>query len=201
MRHGQADNNVNKILVGRHRESHLTDWGRQQVEDTARNLKNVLIEKIYVSPVTRALETARIVSELTGITYEIDERLYEIEIGNLVGMNYEEIVEKYGNFFLKFYAEADNALLECGVESFTSVKRRIRDLLDEIVETQSEKNVLMITHLDPIKAAISNLLDLKPEDLYQWQIRNASLTILKHESRIYSLCGVNVMSMHRYVND
>lgn len=201
MRHGQADNNVNKILVGRHRESHLTDWGRQQVEDTARNLKNVLIEKIYVSPVIRALETARIVSELTGISYETDERLYEIEIGNLVGMNYEEIVEKYGNFFLKFYAEADNALLECGVESFTSVKQRIRDLLDEVVETQPEKNVLMITHLDPIKAAISNLLDLKPEALYQWQIRNASLTILKHESRIYSLCGVNVMSMHRYIND
>ena len=53
MRHGQAENNVNKILVGRHIESHLTDYGRQQVEDTARYLQNVPIEKVYVSPVTR----------------------------------------------------------------------------------------------------------------------------------------------------
>jgi broad specificity phosphatase PhoE len=59
----------------------------------------------------------------------------------------------------------------------------------------------MVTHLDPIKAALATLLDLKPEALYRWHIRNASLTVLKHESRIYSLSGVNVMAMHRYPND
>ena len=88
-----------------------------------------------------------------------------------------------------------------GVESFTAVKRRIKDLMDEIKETEHDKNVLMITHLDPIKAAISVLLDLKPEALFHWHIRNAALTILKHESKIYSLSGVNVMSMHRYLTE
>jgi probable phosphoglycerate mutase len=201
MRHGQAENNVNKILVGRHIESHLTDYGRQQVEDTARYLQNVPIEKVYVSPVTRTVETAKIVSKILGISYEIDERLYEIDLGKLVGMNYEDIIQKYGNLFLKFYAESDNALSNYGVESFTAVKRRIKDLMDEITEKEHDKNVLMITHLDPIKAAISVLLDLKPEALFHWHIRNAALTILKHESRIYSLSGVNVMSMHRYLNE
>ncbi|MGB6592448.1 MAG: histidine phosphatase family protein [Candidatus Nitrosopolaris sp.] len=201
MRHGQAENNVNKILVGRHIESHLTAYGRQQVEDTARYLQNVPIEKVYVSPVTRTVETAKIVSKILGISYEIDERLYEIDLGKLVGMNYEDIIHKYGNLFLKFYAESDNVLSNYGVESFTAVKRRIKDLMDEITEKEHDKNVLMITHLDPIKAAISALLDLKPEALFHWHIRNAALTILKHESRIYSLSGVNVMSMHRYLNE
>jgi 2,3-bisphosphoglycerate-dependent phosphoglycerate mutase len=201
MRHGQAENNVNKILVGRHIESHLTAYGSQQVEDTAKYLQNVPIEKVYVSPVTRTVETAKIVSKILGIRYEIDERLYEIELGKLVGMNYEDIIHKYGNLFLKFYAESDNALSHYGVESFTAVKRRIKDLMDEITEKEHDKNVLMITHLDPIKAAISSLLDLKPQALFHWHIRNASLTILKHESRIYSLSGVNVMSMHRYLNE
>jgi probable phosphoglycerate mutase len=59
----------------------------------------------------------------------------------------------------------------------------------------------MITHLDPIKAVISILLDLKPEVLYQWHMRNAALTILKHESKIYSLAAVNVMGIHRYINE
>jgi probable phosphoglycerate mutase len=116
-------------------------------------------------------------------------------------MNYEDIIHKYGNLFLKFYAESDNVLSHYGVESFTAVKRRIKDLMDEITEKEHDKNVLMITHLDPIKAAISSLLDLKPQALFHWHIRNASLTILKHESRIYSLSGVNVMSMHRYLNE
>ena len=201
MRHGQAENNVNRVLVGRHIESHLTDYGRQQVEDTTRYLQNVPIEKVYVSPVTGTVETAKIVSKILGISYEIDERLYEIDLGKLVGMNYEDIIDKYGNLFLKFYAGSDNALSNYGVESFTAVKRRIKDLMDEITQKEHDKNVLMITHLDPIKAAISVLLDLKPEALFHWHIRNAALTILKHESRIYSLSGVNVMSMHRYLNE
>ena len=201
MRHGQADNNVNRILVGRYVESHVTEYGKQQVADTAKHLKNVPIGKVYVSPVIRALETAKIVCKTLGINYEIDERLYEIELGKLVGMNFEDIIQKYGNLFLKFYTETDSTLTCYGVETFGSVKLRIKHLLDEIVENHQDKNVLMITHLDPIKAAISILLDLKSQALYQWHIRNAALTILKHESKIYSLSGVNVMGMYRYANE
>ena len=201
MRHGQADNNVNRILVGRYIESHLTEYGKQQVADTSKYLKNVTIEKVYVSPVTRTVETAEIVCKLLGMNYEIDERLYEIELGKLVGMHFEEIIHKHGNLFLKFYNEDDAMLARYGVESFASVKSRVKHLLDEIIKIQQDKNVLLITHLDPIKAAISILLDLKAEALYRWHIRNASLTILKHETNLYSLSGVNVMGMHRYIDE
>ncbi len=88
-----------------------------------------------------------------------------------------------------------------GVESFTSVKMRIKHLLDEAIERYPDKNIIFVTHLDPIKAAISLLLDLKPEALYQWHIRNAALTILKHESKIFSLSGVNVMGLQRYLKE
>ena len=201
MRHGQADNNVNRILVGRYIESHLTEYGKQQVADTSKYLKNVPIEKVYVSPVTRTVETAKIVCKLLGMNYEIDERLYEIELGKLVGMHFEEIIHKHGNLFLKFYNDDDAMLARYGVESFASVKSRVKHLLDEIIKIQQDKNVLLITHLDPIKAAISILLDLKAEALYRWHIRNASLTILKHETNLYSLSGVNVMGMHRYIDE
>jgi 2,3-bisphosphoglycerate-dependent phosphoglycerate mutase len=201
MRHGQADNNVNRVLVGRYVESHLTEYGKQQVADTAKYLKNVPIEKVYVSPVIRTVETARIVCKVLGMNYEIDERLYEIDLGRLVGMQFEKIIQKYGNLFLRFYNEDDTMLAKYGVESFASVKSRVKHLLDEIIKMQQDKNVLLITHLDPIKAAISILLDLKAEALYHWHIRNASLTILKHECNLYSLSGVNIMGMHRYVDE
>jgi probable phosphoglycerate mutase len=201
MRHGQAENNVSRILVGRHIESHLTSQGRQQVIDTARQLKSIPIEKVYVSPVIRAIETAQIVCETLGMDYEVDERLYEIELGRLVGMNYEEVTTKYGDLFLRFYAEHDPVLDSFGVEPFAVVKQRVKSLLDDALKKHEDSNVLMVTHLDPIKAALATLLDLKPEALYRWHIRNASLTVLKHESKMYSLSGVNVMAMHRYPND
>jgi 2,3-bisphosphoglycerate-dependent phosphoglycerate mutase len=201
MRHGQADNNVKRILVGRHIESHLTEYGKKQVADTAKYLKNIPIQKVYVSPVIRTIETAKIVCKILELDYQIDERLYEIELGKLVGMNFEEIVQKFGNLFLKFYADNDSTLIRYGVESFCSVKLRIRHLLDEVMKSHQDKNVLLITHLDPIKAALSTLLDLNSRSLYNWHIQNASLTILKHESNAYSLCGVNVMGMDRYIKE
>lgn len=201
MRHGEADNNVNRILVGRHIESHLTEIGRQQVRDTANYMKEIVVDKVFVSPVIRARETAEIVCDVNNLDYEIDERLYEIELGKLVGMNYEDIIEKHGNLFLKFYSGDEQMLDDYGVESFTSVKMRIKHLLDEAMERYPDRNIIFVTHLDPIKAAISLLLDLKPEALYQWHIRNAALTILKHESKIFSLSGVNVMGLNRYLKE
>lgn len=201
MRHGQAENNVSRTLVGRHIESHLTSQGKDQVADVSKQLKTIPIDKVYVSPVIRAMETAQIVCETLGMSYEVDERLYEIELGKLVGMNYEEVTTKYGDLFLRFYAEHDPILDSFGVEPFAAVKQRIKSLLDDALKKHEDSNVLMVTHLDPIKAALATLLDLKPEALYRWHIRNASLTVLKHESRVYSLSGVNVMAMHRYPND
>jgi 2,3-bisphosphoglycerate-dependent phosphoglycerate mutase len=201
MRHGEADNNVKRILVGRNLESHLTNQGRRQVEDTARWLKEISIEKVYVSPVIRAIETAQITCKVLGLEYQIDERLFEIELGKLAGMNYEEILDKHENLFLKFYSGDQEMLESFGVESFSMVKQRVNHILDEVIDSYPDKNVLFITHLDPIKAAISILLDLQAEALFRWHIRNASLTILKHESKILSLSGVNVMGIRRYLNE
>ncbi len=199
MRHGQAESNVNRILAGRHMESHLTEYGRQQVVDSAKQLmKNIAIEKIYASPVARTVETAQIVCQVLGTDYVIDERLYETEMGRLVGMNYEEVTTKYGDVLTRFYYDHDPVLERFGVEAFASVKQRITSLLDDILYKHEDNNVLMVTHLDPIKAALATLLDLSPEALHRWNIRNASLTILKHESRMYSISGVNIMVMYRY---
>jgi probable phosphoglycerate mutase len=198
MRHGQAENNVSRILVGRHMESHLTKHGRMQVADSAKQLKSIAIDGVYVSPVLRAVETAQIICQILGVDYRVDNRLYETEMGKLVGMNYEELTTRYGDLFLRFYSEYDPVLEGFGVETFASIKLRVKSLLDEVLRKHKDSNVLMVTHLDSIKAAVATLLDLKPEALYRWHICNASFTILKHESKIYSLSGVNVMVMHRY---
>jgi probable phosphoglycerate mutase len=161
-------------------------------------VKNIAIEKVYVSPVIRTVETAQIVCQVLGTDYVIDERLYETEMGRLVGMNYEEVTTKYGDVLTRFYSDYDPILESFGVEPFASVKHRIMSLLDELLKKHEDSNVLMVTHLDPIKAALATLLDLSQEALHRWNIRNASFTILKHESKVYSISGVNIMMMYRY---
>ena len=78
-------------LVGRNLESHLTDLGREQVRNTSQILKTIDIDKIYSSPVIRTVETAEIVSDIVNLPFQKDERLFEIELGKLVGMYYENL--------------------------------------------------------------------------------------------------------------
>lgn len=202
MRHGQAESNVNRVLAGRNMESHLTKHGRQQVKESANQLmKNIAIENVYVSPVIRTIETAQIVCEILGTDYVIDDRLYETEMGRLVGMNFEDITTKYGDVLTRFYSDYDPILESFGIEAFASVKYRIASLLDDLLQKHEDSNVLVVTHLDPIKAALATLLDLRPEALHRWNIRNASFTILQHENKAYSVSGVNIMLMYRYPVD
>jgi len=203
MRHGQAYNNVQKLLVGRNLESHLTDLGREQVRNTSQILKTINIDQIYSSPVIRTVETAEIVSDIVNMPFQKDERLFEIELGKLVGMYYEDLINKHGNLFVKFYSDDDNenSLLEFEVESFRAVKQRISELLKEIAIKHQNENVLLVSHLDPIKAAISLIMNIKPSSVYNIQVSNASLNIFKNYDNNISLCGINIMDIRRFITD
>jgi probable phosphoglycerate mutase len=196
MRHGEAENNVQHIIAGRTSEYHLTEKGRKQVRSTADKLKELSIDAIYTSPVIRTVETSQIVSETIGVGYNVDERLTETEMGSLVGMHMSEVIEKHGDLFQRFYD--DGASAKVGIERFSSIGSRMNSMLDYVAEKYPDKNVLLVTHLDPIKAAITQILDLKPEVLFNMTIKNASLTILKHSSKDYTLSAFNVMDISRY---
>lgn len=197
MRHGEAENNVKRVLAGRELEYHLTEKGREQAISTANFLKSITIDAIYASPVVRTLETAKIVSEITGVGYAADERLTETDMGSVTGMSYNEALKKYGNIFLRFYYD-DPMMDNMKIERFSAIRKRVNDMLEYVAEKHSSTNVLLVTHLDPIKAAITRILDLKPETLFNTSIKNASLTVLRHGSSDYDLVAFNVMDMSRY---
>ena len=118
-------------------------------------------------------------------------------------MYYEDLINKHGNLFVKFYCDNDdeNSLLEFEVESFGAVKKRISELLKEVVIKHKNENVLLVSHLDPIKAAISLIMNIKPSSVYGIQIPNASLNIFKNYDNVISLCGINMMDIRRFLSD
>ena len=197
LRHAQAKNNVERILAGRTKGIPLTQTGIQQAQKIATFLQPLKISTIYSSPIERALHTAEIVANKLDLGCKIDERLTEIEMGSFSGMQYDEMFAKYGNVFLKFYQ--DNSLIQKnGVETFSSVKKRVLDMVNYCSKKHEKQNVLLVTHMDPIKAMISTILQPKPESLYELVIRNASLTIAKKEQNNYSLAAINSMPGEQY---
>ncbi|MGI0047879.1 MAG: histidine phosphatase family protein [Nitrosotalea sp.] len=200
LRHGQAKNNVERILAGRTTGYPLTDLGINQAEKIADFLKPFNISAIYSSPVERAEQTASIVAKKLELGYNIDERLTEIDMGLLSGMPFDEMFTKHGNIFLKFY-EGHTIIEKNGIETFASIKKRVIDLVEHCSEKYNDKDILFVTHMDPIKSMLSTVMQLKPESLYELIIRNASLTIFKKEQSNLSIVSINSMCPERYIQE
>ncbi len=197
LRHGQATNNTKRILAGRTPGVPLTKTGIKQAKNIAKYLKPLNISKIYTSPVERAQKTAEIVAKHNSVDYTIDNRLIEIDMGKFTGKPYDEIIASNGNVFLKFY-QGETEIAHNGVETFAEVKKRVLDIIDFVTKEHPNQNVLLVTHMDPIKAMLSTVLDLKPQSLFELIIANASLTIIDQEQGKFSLSGINVMDATRF---
>ena len=200
LRHGQAENNTKRILAGRTEGVPLTKIGIEQAEQIGKYLKPIDISAIYSSPIERANNTAKIVAESNSIDYKLDERLTELDMGKFTRMPYDEIFAKHGNVFLKFYSN-DPIISEYNVETFPHVQKRVMDMLDYTIKKHDQENVLLVTHMDPIKSVIAKVIDLKPLSLFELIIANCSLTIIKHHDEKLSLSAINAMDADRFSQD
>lgn len=197
LRHGQAKNNTERRLAGRTPGIPLTENGIEQAKKIATFVEQMNVSTIYSSPIDRARHTAQIVAQHNSLDVSLDDRLIELDMGKFTGMKYDEIFSSHGNVFLKFY-QGEIEIAHNGVETFEEVKRRILSMIDFIRDQHPGENVLLVTHMDPIKAMISSVLDLKPQSLFELIIANGSLNIFKEIEGKLSLKAINVMDPKRF---
>ena len=200
LRHGQAKNNTDRVLAGRTEGIPLTDLGIKQAQHTAQLVENMKVSAIYSSPIQRAKHTAEIVGKHNSLDVEIDDRLIELDMGKFTGMPYDEIFSSHGNVFMKFY-KGELEIAHNGVETFADVKKRVLSIVDHVIESHPNENVVLVTHMDPIKAMLSTVMSLSPENLYELIIANASLNIFREYNRKFSISGINVMHPTRFDQD
>jgi len=200
LRHGQAKNNTERILAGRTPGIPLTEKGVDQAKKAAEFLEHMNISAIYSSPIERAKHTAEIVGAHNSVDVRIDERLIELDMGKFTGMPYEQIFSSHGNVFMKFY-NGELEIAHNGVETFDQVKKRVLGIVDHVLDNHADENVVLVTHMDPIKAMLSTIVDLTPENLFELIIANASLNIFREYKRKFSVSGLNVMHPSRFDQD
>ncbi len=113
-------------------------------------------------------------------------------MGKFTGMPYDEIFQSHGNVFLKFY-EGQIEIAHNGVETFSEVNKRVQSMVDHVLKEHHDENVVLVTHMDPIKAMLATIMDLKPQSLFELILANASLTIFREEGGKLSVKAINVM--------
>ena len=89
-------------------------------------------------------------------------------------------------------------IAEHEVETFPEVQGRVLDMVNHVVEKHKNENVILVTHMDPIKSMLAKVMDLRPKTLFELVIENASLTIINEQDGKFSPSAINAMDVDRY---
>ena len=139
IRHGQTDYNVKNIFQGR-KDIPLNNEGIKQAEETAQKFKNIHIDVILVSPLIRAKETAKYISEVTGVKPIVEPGLIERNFGDMEGKSNREDCN------MKILLDYDKNYNICNVEPIQSLFKRVFSCMDGIIEKYKDKSVVLVTH-------------------------------------------------------
>jgi broad specificity phosphatase PhoE len=164
VRHGQTAANAAGQLLGR-ADVPLTDLGRRQAEALASALRPV--DRVISSPLQRARDTAA----AFGCPVEIDDRWTELDYGI-----YDErpLGDVPAEMWQKWRGDAEYAPPEG--ESLASVGRRVRAACDDVAAAAVDADVVVVSHVSPIKAAVAWTLDAGDPVTWRMFVAVASIT-------------------------
>ena len=157
LRHGQTDWNVQMRLQGS-TDIPLNETGRVQAHVAAKILAGEGITKIIASPLSRALETARIVGALAGIEPVVDGRLIERNFGLFEGMTIDEVHQHREDMreHMNPQADVDGKHYPWDAEPLPEVIDRVYACINDYRETGK---CLFVFHGIPFRAVTRKFLN------------------------------------------
>lgn len=167
-RHGQTIWNVENKICGA-TDITLTEHGHEQAKELGRKIKSegLKIDEILYSPLQRAAETARHISEETGIPMTMEPRLKEQNFGKY------ESTPRDGAEFQKAKTNFINTFE--GGESMAQMFQRIYNLLDELKKGSQEKTYLLVAHNGIARIVQSYFTDMGNEEFARFGIGNCEI--------------------------
>ncbi|WP_227872401.1 histidine phosphatase family protein [Paenibacillus albus] len=146
----------------------LNDTGRQQARALANRLKSEEWEYIFSSDLIRAKETAAIIAQELGLEVKTDERLREMNCGQIEGTTLDERISKWGEEWGR---------LELGIEAGESIASRGMSVISDIAASLTGKNVLIVSHGALLGQTLKRLI---PHVDTEEHLTNTSITVVQN---------------------
>lgn len=165
-RHGQTVWNVENKICGA-TDIELTDMGHSQAVSLGKRIKeeNIHIDEILYSPLIRAADTAKHISEETGIPCRMEMRLKEQNFGKY------ESTARDGKEFAK--AKMNFVDDYEGGETMMHLCQRIYNLIDDI--KKDDKVYLLVAHNGISRVVESYFRNMSNEEFAHFGIKNCEL--------------------------
>jgi broad specificity phosphatase PhoE len=178
IRHGRSIWNAERRFQG-WADPPLDDMGREQARRLAERLQGdgEVMVALYTSPLRRARETAEIVGEALSLPVAPDERLKERDVGELTGLTWAEIGERYPDLVQR-WTEARESIKIPGEEKVERFRARVTAVFGEIVARHVEGPIGVVSHGGTLGTYLNHLIGL-PSRFSPFRFGNASLSIVE----------------------
>lgn len=159
-RHGQTNHNRDSIALGRD-DVPLNETGLCQAAALAERLSSETIAAVYASPLQRAASTAAAIAERHGLGVTIEDDLVEMEVGELDGLPYPEIRERFPGLIERWLSESGPEYPFPGGESLVQVSERAWSVALSLSERHPDETVVAVTHNFVILCLLTRALGLE----------------------------------------
>lgn len=164
VRHGRTEANARGLLLGR-ADPDLDAEGEAQAAALAAWLGPVA--RVVSSPLRRSLRTA----EAFGPDVEVDDRWIELDYGELDGTPVADVPAEHWAAW-----RADPHFAPRGGESHARLRRRVGEAAGELLADAHEHDVVVVTHVSPIKAVVGWVLGVPETATWRTRVGQPSVT-------------------------
>ncbi|MEW6095198.1 MAG: histidine phosphatase family protein [bacterium] len=144
VRHGQTDWNLIKRIQS-YTDVPLNDVGREQAHQVAIKLRDIKIDVIYSSPLSRAYESAKIIAKYhDGIKIIKEPAFTELNMGKWEGMFTKEAQLRIPE--CRQWLEDPFSVTPPLGESTSELKKRVISKLSQIIKSSHDKTICLVAH-------------------------------------------------------
>jgi broad specificity phosphatase PhoE len=192
IRHGATEANLKEpaTLLGRKLNPPLAPLGVRQAEATRDLLAIRPLDCCYCSPMTRAIETARIISAPHAVAPEPLEGITECDLGDWEGLDWPAIRRQYPEEYHRFMANPA-AFGYPGGENFAEVLERAQPTFEAILATHAGEHILVVGHHVVNRTFLAAVLGLPPGQARQVSIDNCGISVVVRQAGSTAITTLN----------
>jgi len=176
VRHGETQWNVLGKFQGC-KDIELTNEGILQAQYLNKRFENDF-DYIYTSPLKRAEQTAKIISQSNNSIPMIEAELREIDFGQWEGLTIKEIETNFPEKFSEWRNDEFDAPLCGGDLSLKKASARAKDAIIKIAAKHKGKHIIIVAHGGIIKAGLIGIFDWKMTMYHKIILGNTSVSKL-----------------------
>jgi broad specificity phosphatase PhoE len=150
----------------------LSSAGVANAERLARGLQTLDLAAVYTSPRQRAVQTAAVLGAPV-----VDERLRELDFGELEGRTFEEIERERPEFFRRWMQTPTLVRFPRG-ESYDELRTRVVASVGDAVAIHPEATAAIVAHGGVVRAALADALGMQDERAFALDVGYGRVSVV-----------------------